>query len=340
MANSDKNIVITPNRNGGDSTYPVVTYTGQSGTSIVLNVVDDTSLLWTSTTGHLFTVSNSGNPLVVRTGSGAPLLQCQSDGNIRMLPRSGGKVYIGGNTNGNALLNINSSSVWPNNTKDQPSIECTSIRFNGGQFGFVQSVQAMGHIYCTARSPDNGSGSFPFNQYGALVLQASTTSGYNNDICFVTGSAAIGSTPSPTVKLRLNESGNLRVGDGNNPGSYRLEVNGSINASSEIVAFSDERLKENIETIDTALDKVLNLRGVYYTRKDKEEDNSKINNRYIGVIAQEVEKVIPEVICESSDGIKSVAYGNIVGLLIEAIKDLNSEIVDLKERLGEKNNGK
>jgi hypothetical protein len=263
-----------------------------------------------------------------------PSLGVLYDGSKIEFNKYGGQSFFGRSTSGAGI--INAIGTTGNGTTTDPSIECTSIRFNGGQSGFFTSVQAQGHIYCSQRSPDNGSGAFPFNQFGALILQASTRSGYNNDICFVTGSAAIGSTPAPTVKLRLNESGNLRVGDGNNPASYRLEVNGSINATSEIVAFSDERLKENIETIDTALDKVLNLRGVYYTRKDKEEDNSKINNRYIGVIAQEVEKVIPEVICESSDGIKSVAYGNIVGLLIEAIKDLNNEVSDLKKKLEEK----
>ena len=74
-------------------------------------------------------------------------------------------------------------------------------------------------------------------------------------------------------------------------------------------------------TIDNALDIVDSLRGVYYTKDDE---------RGIGVIAQETEKVLPEVVHDQEDGYKSVAYGNIVGVLIEAIKELKAEVEELK----------
>ena len=89
--------------------------------------------------------------------------------------------------------------------------------------------------------------------------------------------------------------------------------------------FSDERLKENVVTIPNALEKVSQLRGVEFTRKDG-------GKKGIGVIAQEIEEVIPEVVVTNTDEdeTKSVAYGNIVGLLIEAIKDLQQEVEELK----------
>ncbi len=94
----------------------------------------------------------------------------------------------------------------------------------------------------------------------------------------------------------------------------------TITASGNITAFSDERLKTDVETIENALDKVMNLRGVTYTKSAE---------KGMGVIAQEVEKVIPEVV---EDGeYKSVAYGNLVGVLIEAIKDLKKEVEILKQ---------
>ena len=77
-------------------------------------------------------------------------------------------------------------------------------------------------------------------------------------------------------------------------------------------------------TIENALEKVLSLRGVEYDRIDS-------GDHQIGVIAQEVEKVVPAVVY--GDEIKSVAYGNLVGLLIEAIKDLKGEISELKEKV-------
>ena len=88
-----------------------------------------------------------------------------------------------------------------------------------------------------------------------------------------------------------------------------------------VTANSDEKLKKNVITIQNALDKVLSLRGVEYDRIDS-------GDHQIGVIAQEVEKVVPAVVY--GDKIKSVAYGNLVGLLIEAIKELKSEVYTLK----------
>jgi|TARA_B100001094_G_scaffold332813_1_gene406661 hypothetical protein len=109
--------------------------------------------------------------------------------------------------------------------------------------------------------------------------------------------------------------------------SANLQFNGTnLTCAGQVTANSDERLKENVETITDALDKVLDLRGVFFNRIGDPE-------RQIGVIAQEVEKVIPEVVLEAGDGVKSVAYQNIVALLIEAIKDQQLQIDELKRKL-------
>ena len=99
---------------------------------------------------------------------------------------------------------------------------------------------------------------------------------------------------------------------------------GSVYSSGNVTAYSDVSLKENINTISDALSKVTKLRGVSYDRKDTKQKG-------IGVIAQEIEKVLPEVV-ETTE-YKSVAYGNIVGVLIEAIKELKTEVDDLKKEL-------
>ncbi len=95
---------------------------------------------------------------------------------------------------------------------------------------------------------------------------------------------------------------------------------GTITAPN-FVSSSDVRLKSNIETIGEALDILQHLRGVRYTSEGR---------RQIGVIAQETELHLPEVVFETEDGIKRVAYGNITGLLIEAIKDLSARIIQLE----------
>ena len=98
-----------------------------------------------------------------------------------------------------------------------------------------------------------------------------------------------------------------------------VTVTGTLTAT-EVTATSDERLKSDIQTIDNALDKVMNMRGVSYTKQAE---------KGIGVIAQEIEKVLPEVVTDGE--YKSVAYGNIVGVLIEAIKEQQKQIDELKK---------
>jgi len=113
-----------------------------------------------------------------------------------------------------------------------------------------------------------------------------------------------------------------------------LDTSGNLQTTGNITAYSDSRLKEDVKTIDNALDKVSKLRGVEYTRKETQE-------REIGVIAQEVKEIVPELVSIQAeqdsinkDGLKDVhlmKYQNTVGLLIEAIKELKSEIEELKK---------
>lgn len=106
---------------------------------------------------------------------------------------------------------------------------------------------------------------------------------------------------------------------------YTFSNSGNFTATGNVTAYSDINLKENIQVIPDALDKVSQLRGVTYNRKDQE------GPRQSGVIAQEVEAVLPEVVLTNEDGIKSVAYGNLVGLLIESTKELKAEVEQLKQ---------
>ena len=110
---------------------------------------------------------------------------------------------------------------------------------------------------------------------------------------------------------------------------------GSVVSNSNITAYgsaSDVRLKENIEVIQNPIDKVQRLRGVTFNYK---KDGSKST----GLIAQELEEVLPEVVYEThdlhdeEDKFKAVRYGNIVGLLVEAIKDQQQQIDELKAKI-------
>jgi len=116
----------------------------------------------------------------------------------------------------------------------------------------------------------------------------------------------------------------------------RLESDGDLHADGDVIAYSttvsDQRLKDDVETIETALDKVGNLRGVTYTWNA----GSRAGQRDYGVIAQEVEQVIPEIVREKEmaliDGetYKTVDYEKLTAVLIEAVKELKAEVDALK----------
>lgn len=122
--------------------------------------------------------------------------------------------------------------------------------------------------------------------------------------------------------LSTNSSGNLQFvsGSGNGTMRMRVDTSGNFTASGNVTAYSDERLKDNIKTLDGS--KVYEMRGVSFTKEGQAGS---------GVIAQELQKVAPELVNDNGEYL-SVAYGNVVGYLIEAIKELKAEIEELKEK--------
>ena len=98
-----------------------------------------------------------------------------------------------------------------------------------------------------------------------------------------------------------------------------ISVSGSVTATGDITAYSDARLKADVETITGALDRVRKLRGVTFSRRET-------GNRGVGLIAQELALIVPEAVMTHEGGLLSVAYGNLVGVLIEAVKDLADKV--------------
>lgn len=100
------------------------------------------------------------------------------------------------------------------------------------------------------------------------------------------------------------------------------DLSGNFTAAQNISAYSDAKLKTNVETIKEALSIVNRMRGVFYDRIENGEHG-------VGVIAQEMQEVLPQVVIPN-DGVLSVAYGNIVGVLIEAVKELSAKVEALE----------
>ena len=115
-------------------------------------------------------------------------------------------------------------------------------------------------------------------------------------------------------------------------------MEGDLTVTGTVTSGSDIKLKENVETLENSLEKVCNLRGVSFNRKDIEG-----NPKQIGLIAQEVEEVIPEVVSQTADVdedgeetgefTKGISYANLTAVLIEAVKEQNKIIKTLTERI-------
>ena len=123
------------------------------------------------------------------------------------------------------------------------------------------------------------------------------------------------------VRMIIDGTGNVGIGI-TTPG-YKLHVVGDIYASGDITAFSDKRHKEDLLMIESALDKVKRLTGYTYTLH---------GNRSAGLLAQDVMEVLPEVVKGSEETNYSLAYGNLMGLIVEAIKELDKKIDRILEK--------
>ena len=169
-----------------------------------------------------------------------------------------------------------------------------------------------------------------FSVSGQTTVQADSST---DTLTFVAGTNMTITTDATTDSITFNASGgggglaNIvedttpQLGGNLDGQTYNITTTGDITAAN-FNTTSDESLKDNVETIENALAKVINMRGV----------NFDIDGRSsTGVIAQEMEQVLPQVVNEREDGIKTVAYGNIVGTLIEAIKEQQNQIEELKQ---------
>ena len=129
-----------------------------------------------------------------------------------------------------------------------------------------------------------------------------------------------------TGKVTLQDSGG-NVGIGTGSPSYMLHVNGSVAGVGAYNALSDIRYKKDVQSLAHSLAKILAIRGVTYKWIDEDKYGGQTQ---IGVIAQEIEKIVPEVVTTGSDGVKRVKYADLIPLVIEAMQEQNAELELLK----------
>ena len=173
-----------------------------------------------------------------------------------------------------------------------------------------------------------GNGNFTLDCHNTIILDAD-----DGEIQFKDAGTEVGiiNMASSNFAFESKVSDKDIIFKGNDGGSdvtaLTLDMSdaGAATFNNNVTAFSDERLKDNIETLEDGLDKVEQLRGVTYTRDGRKN---------IGVIAQEVEKILPEIVLTADDemGTKSVDYSRITAILIEAIKELSERVKELENK--------
>jgi hypothetical protein len=208
--------------------------------------------------------------------------------------------------------------------------------YSGGNYPSRLEFQTIETNSPTTQLTIKDTGKIVFHDYGTALLRASSgqVEEYSGTEYYLPRHNQGGKNLEDSLIWSNGTNTQVVVGAGtpalNSQGNGLLRVSGSIGSVSvygthNIVAYSDARSKTNVETITNALDKVDSIRGITY---NKVEDPD--GYRYMGVIAQELQDVLPEVVTEDENGHLAVAYGNITGVLIEAIKELKAEIEELK----------
>ncbi len=250
------------------------------------------------------------------------------NGNTLYFDNDDGHMYIRNNVDGDDGSNIYiqaKSGEQAIKANDDGSV--VLYYDNGTKFATSQSgVTVTGSMYATSAIGNLGTGIGQQLEYGNSSV-ATLRSDADRWRVYMGGGSSAGE------KFCVTETG--RVGINDSSPDYPLDVSGnvssiSIYASHDIAAYSDARVKGDIKTIPDALDKVNKLRGVTFVRTDEGASDK----RMMGVIAQEVKDIVPEVVTKKeSDGHYAVSYGNMVGLLIESIKELTAEVESLKKQI-------
>jgi hypothetical protein len=302
--------------------------------SAVLNMGadNDVTLTHDGTTG----VTIAANPITLDSG-----------GDITLDADGADIIFKDGGTTIAKFINSSSDFVIATDVDDKDFIikgqdstsEITALTLDMSEAGnatFNGSVTAnagvvVDNITIDGTEIDLSSGSLTIDVAADITIDAD-----GGDIMFADGGTNV-------INLGIGDSNaifNTQVSDkdfivkGNDGGStitamtLDMSAAGAATFNDDVTAFSDKRLKTDISNIENGIEKVMQMQGVYYKRNDQDDAKTKV-----GVLAQDMEAIVPEVVLTADDEMqtKSVDYGKLTAVLIEAIKDLKAEIDELKK---------
>ena len=292
--------------------------------------------------GEVITFTDSGATTVSRSGNTIDISSVNTVTNVGVSgQQTSGTITLAAGSNSTVSQSGSTITIASSDTNTVTNVGANNSNFTNGNINIVGSnattVSKSGNTI-TISSTDNNTDTNTITNIGA------NGGSYSNGNISITGNGAtsvsksgntitITSTDTNTTYSNLNQFTN-------GPGYTTYSSNqatdttstvqfGLVRSTGDVVAFysSDERLKDNIAPIENSLDKVGQLKGYEFDWNDKQDV---YEGHDVGVIAQEVEKVVPELVQTRDDGYKAVKYEKIVPLLINAINELKAEIEELK----------
>jgi len=289
---------------------------GQTNGSDIFAVFGDARVDGTLTAANMYCSSviytdeirnRSGQDLTITAGEASGYLTqgTYNDENIRLAAESGVIVY---SSTDNLTSGLNNSTTLIDSSGNM-SINDGQIRIAGGDVSFA-AAHGRGvrfwenndyKIYMSGYSQSNIGGRL--NSTSDYMMYFQMTGGTNRGFAFKNGN---------TVKAEIEGNGNIRT-------------------VADVIAYhtSDKMFKDNLTLINSPLEKINKIGGYTFEWNDKQESYDK-GTQDVGVVAQEIEEVLPEVVTTRDNGSKAVKYEKIVPLLIEGIKEQQKQIDELK----------
>jgi hypothetical protein len=332
----------------GNATFSgTITASNFSGSSSGTNTGDQTNIsgnaatagssnfLFLQSTSNLRTVTSAGIYREEQPDSGysytTTLNMNSSDGRQQLtIERGGGGMKFRGSTSGSGDISWSSwRTVWH-------SDNLTNLNQLTNGPGYITGVTNISGNAGTATSATQVvtiQDSAPGGVSGKLWWESDT-----GKLKVYYGSAWVDASPIPDSSLFFAKAGGSITGDVSIGQTLNVVgntlVQGNINAFGDITAYSssDSRLKDNITVIESPLEKLSKINGVSFNWNDK-QSVYEVGAKDYGVIAQEVEEVLPELVTTRDNGYKAVRYEKIVSLLIEAIKEQQTQINNLTDKL-------
>jgi hypothetical protein len=272
----------------------------------------------TTTGGHQYVLTN------LSPGDGSLGIYDQTNTAFRMLINSSGNVGIG-RTDPSYTLDVNGTGRFGAYAMIGTNVAAGYYQDAANGAYRANNTSSAGYYF----QSNNGASTPMFvGLAGTYAGRVGINTASPAEALDVAGMARFGATGSTSIGLRDDESTNgLKYLHANSDVVGFLGGGGTwmsyLNTSGNWNPLSDERLKTNVETLSGVLEKIDQIRGVSFNWKDTSERGTQLN---LGVIAQEVEKVFPELVSTDSDGYKHVSYEVFAPVLIEGIKELNQNV--------------